>query len=146
MDQENQQTPADSESQSTSSESNWQEVGRQFQELGQSLSQAFRAAWENEANQRRLQEVRTGLESMVSDVGKAINDTVNTPEGQKVRQEASRAAESLRTAGEKTVQEVRPQLIDALQQLNNELQNLVNRMDKKTPPPSDPSGGPDVQI
>src|SRR5512142_1309131 len=89
----------------------WQEVGRQFQALGESLAQAVRSAWANEETQRRVQEMRTGLESMARDVGKAVEDTANSPEGQKIRQNAEHAAESLRTATAQTVNEVRPQMI-----------------------------------
>ncbi len=116
-------------------ENNWQEVGRQFQALGQSLADAVRAAWENEETQRRVQETRTGLESMAHDIGKAVEDTANSPQGQRIRQNAEHTAESLRSATEQTVQEVRPQLITALQQLNEELQKLINRLEPKDTPP-----------
>lgn len=123
-----------------SEENGWQEVGRQFQTLGESLAQAVRTGWENEETQRRVQEMRTGLESMVRDVSKAFEESANSPEGQRIRADASRAAESLRSATEETVQEARPQIINALQQLNNELQKLVGRMEeKKTPPASSQS-------
>jgi hypothetical protein len=114
---------------SSSSESSWQEVGRQFQALGESLAQAMRTAWENEETQRRVQEMRTGLESMAREVSKAVEDTANSPQGQKIRQEAEHTTESLRVATKQTVQEVRPQLINALQQLNSELQKLIDRME-----------------
>lgn len=140
MSENNQETPAGNPTQGTAQESNWEEVGRQFQELGQSLAQAFRTAWENEDNQRRVQEMRTGVESMLREVGKAIDDSAKSPEGQKIRQEAERTVESLRVAGEQTVQEVRPQLIDALQKLNTELQKLVDKMEKKRAPGEEPPG------
>ena len=126
----------DSTAKSTGSvhDSGWQEVGRQFEALGQSLAEAMRAAWENEETQRRVQEMRVGLESMAREVGKAVEDTANSPKGQQVRQNAERTAESLRTATEQTIQEVRPQLITALQQLNEELQKLINRMGQKSGP------------
>ena len=112
-------------------EAGWQDVGKQFEALGQSLAQALRTAWENESTQRQVQEMRTGLESMVRDVEKAIKDSASSPQGQQIRQEAGRAAESLKTATQQTVQEVRPRLIDALQQVNNELQKLISRMENK---------------
>ncbi len=120
----------------------WQEVGRQFQALGESLAQAMRASWQHEETQKRVQEMRAGLESMAHDIGKAVEDTANSPEGMKVRADAHRAAESLRTATEQTVQEVRPQLITALQQLNDELQKLINRMGQKETPPTEPPTPP----
>jgi gas vesicle protein len=146
MSEENQVPPESS----TSSADSWQEVGRQFQTLGASLAQTVRTAWENEETQRRLQEMRTGLESMVREVGDAIDDVAKSPQGQQIRQDANRAAEAVRGATEQTVQEVRPQLINALQQLNEELQKLVSRMETRppqsgaegtsaqNPPPGDP--------
>jgi hypothetical protein len=128
-----------SEGKSSTSETGWQEVGRQFQALGESLAQAMRTAWENAETQRRVAEMRTGLEAMARDVSKAVEDTANTPQGQKVRQEAEHTAATLRNATEQTVQEVRPQLINALQQVNSELQKLIDRMEPKDTPP----GGPD---
>lgn len=109
----------------------WDEVGRQFQSLGASLAQAVRSAWNDEENRRRVQEMQSGLESMVREVGEAINDTANTPQGQKFQQDAKRVAEDLVDTGEKTVQEVRPHLMRALEQLNDELSKLVDRMSKK---------------
>lgn len=112
-------------------DASWQEVGKQFETLGQSIAQAVRAAWENESTQRQLHELRTGLESMVRDVEKAIQDSANTPRGQQIRQEAERAAESLKSASQQTVQEVRPHLVSALKQVNDELQRLIDRMQNK---------------
>ncbi len=109
----------------------WQEVGQQFQALGQSIAEALRTALDNEETQRQLHEMRTGLESMVKEVGDAIDQSAQSPQGQKIRQNANKAAETLRTAGEQTVQEVRPKLIEALQQLNRELQRWIDRMSNK---------------
>jgi dsDNA-specific endonuclease/ATPase MutS2 len=139
MSEEQKIPPQEESSAPRTGQSSWQEVGQQFQALGESLAQAMRAAWQNEETQRRLQEMRTGLESMARDVGKAVEETANTPQGQKIRQEAQHTATSLRTATEQTIQEVRPQLINALQNLNDELQKLVSRIE------SSPAPGPSSQ-
>lgn len=139
MGEENQVPPEENK---TSSDS-WQEVGRQFQTLGESLAQTMRTAWENEETQRQVNEMRTGLEAMVHDVRQAIEESTSSPQAQKVRQDANRAAESLRNAGEQTVQEVRPQLINALEQLNDELQKLINRMEARRTPPASSSTAAD---
>ena len=109
-------------------EENWQEVGRQFQVLGESLAQAVRTAWEKEENRQRVSEMRTGLEAMVRDIGKAIDESASSPQGQQLKAEAKRAAEAFRSAGEQTAQEARPQLIHALEKVNEELQKLVEKM------------------
>lgn len=113
----------------------WEDVGKQFQTLGESLSMAFRAAWEDEETRARLQEMRSGIETMVTQVSAAIRDTAGTPQGQKVRSEAGRAAENLKSAGEQTMSEVRPHLVAALRQVNAELQKMINRMDENRTSP-----------
>jgi vacuolar-type H+-ATPase subunit I/STV1 len=126
------------ESQPTSSEA-WEEVGKQFQALGESLAAAFRVAVHKEENRRRVQEMQSGLEAMVNEVGKAIKESAASPQVQQVRSEAEKAAESLRVAGEQTVQEVRPHLLSALHQVNAELQKMISRMEEK--PPEKPASG-----
>jgi hypothetical protein len=112
-----------------SSQDAWREVGRQFQDLGDSLASAFRAAWQDEGNRQRVEEMRAGVESMVNQVGQVLQDYSDTPEGQRIHVEAKRAAENLRIAGEQTVTEVRPHLVAALRQVNSELQRMINQMD-----------------
>jgi len=70
---------------------------------------------------------------MVNEVGKAIRESAASPQVQQMRTEAEKAAESLRLAGEQTVQEVRPQLLSALHQVNAELQKMISRMEEKPP-------------
>jgi vacuolar-type H+-ATPase subunit I/STV1 len=120
------------EPKSASSEA-WQEVGQQFQALGESLAAAFRTAWHDEENRRRVQEMQAGLEAMVKEVGQAIKESAAKPQVQQVKGEAQKAAESLRAASEQTAQEVRPHLLSALRQLNDELQKLIGRMEQDKP-------------
>jgi len=111
-------------------EESWQEVGRQFETLGSSLAEALRVAWNNVESSSEGQQLKAGLESMLRDVGKAVEDSSKTPEAQKVKAEAKRAAESLRVAGEQTVEEARPQIASALRKVNEELQKLIDQMSK----------------
>ncbi|MGE5138537.1 MAG: hypothetical protein ACM3JD_03660 [Rudaea sp.] len=106
----------------------WREVGREFQTLGKTLADAMRAALTNEENRRRIQEMQSGLESMVKEVNSAIKESYTSPQAQQARSQAGRTAETLRAAGEQTVQDIRPQVVAALRQLNQELERLTNRM------------------
>jgi hypothetical protein len=101
-------------------------VGRQFQELGESLGTAFRTAWNDEEVRQQAQHAKGGLEALANEVGKVVREMANSPE---VRQAGSGAARSFRTAGEQTVQEIRPHLVDALREVNKELQKLIERME-----------------
>lgn len=130
---------------SSSSEA-WQEVGRQFQALGESLAAVFQAAWKNEEVRQQAEEMKTGLESLVKEVGQAIHTSANSSEAQRMKTEAAKAAESFRAAGEETVQEVRPHLVSALQTINEELQKVIGRLggsqaEEKPPqqPPTPPA-------
>lgn len=118
----------------------WRDVGKQFEALGNSLAAALRAAWHDESTQRGLREMQTGLETMVNQVSQAVKEAAESPDGQKVRTEAERAAQSLRSASEKTWQETKPQVVSALRQFNAELQKAISRLDESKPdtPPEQP--------
>ncbi|MBN1886854.1 MAG: hypothetical protein JW850_02650 [Thermoflexales bacterium] len=126
----------------------WQEVGKQFQTLGESLAAAFRAALHNEGNRQRLEEMKSGLESIVDEVGKAVKEVAASPETQQARDEAGKALKSVQAAGEQTIQEVRPQLVSALRQINDELKKLVSSLESeatKKPPVSEEAAKPPVE-
>ena len=107
----------------------WREVGQQFQALGESLAQAFRAAWEDEGNRQHLQEMQAGLSKMVDEIGAAIQEASESPEGQRVREEAEKAARSAHGAGKEAWQEARPHVVSALRKANAELQKVINNLE-----------------
>lgn len=109
----------------------WREVGRQFETLGESLSRAFRAAWESQETQEQVQSMQEGLEKMVDKIEVAVKEASESERGRKLRAEAGKTADSLRAAGEQTWQEARPQLLSALSKANAELQSFIERMEEK---------------
>jgi hypothetical protein len=116
-------------SEEKTTEETWREVGDQFKALGESLATAFRTAWDKEETREHVRGMKEGLEAMVDQVGRAIEEASASVEGQKMREELGRAAESARAAGEKTLQDARPHLISALDTVNAELQKLIRRME-----------------
>lgn len=118
-------------------EESWQEVGRQFHALGESLARAFRTAWESGENRQHLESVKDGLESLVENVGRAIQDTSASPEGQRMREEVEKAAHSARAAGERALQDARPHLLSALEWMNEEMQKIIDRLEQE---PADSDG------
>jgi len=108
----------------------WREVGRQFQSLGESLAQAFRTAWEDEENRQQLRDMQAGLEAMVDEIGQAIKEANESPQGQQARREVEKVAQSVRAAGGKAWQETQPHLLSALRQVNAELQKIITRMEE----------------
>lgn len=125
------QTQAQKEPSQAGSADPWQDIGRQFQTLGESLADIFRTAWNKEENRPRVEEMKTGLEAMAKEVNQAIKETAASPQVQEIRTEAVKAAETFREAGEKTVQEVRPQILEALRQVNQELQKVIGSLQGK---------------
>ena len=109
----------------------WREVGKQFQALGESLAQAFRAACADEGNRRRLEDLQAGLEVMVEKVGQAVKEAGASPAGQMARTEAERAFESARAAGGQAWQEALPHVISALRRVGAELQNVASRLQEE---------------
>ncbi len=120
--------PPSPEQGSTDPNEGWQEVGRQFRTLGESLAAALRAGWENEETRSRVQDMQTGLAALVSEVGQAIQETVDSPGGQQVKAEAQKAASSVAGVLDETAEEVRPQLVSALRLVNTELQRVIDRL------------------
>ncbi len=121
----------------------WRDVGDQFKTLGDRLAAALRATFDNEETRQSLREMQTGLESMVKTVGRAINEAGATPEAQRVRDEARKAAASAREAGQEAWQDAQPHLLAALRKANAELEKVVARMEEHqsgpTKPPADDS-------
>jgi ATP-dependent exoDNAse (exonuclease V) alpha subunit len=112
----------------------WREVGRQFQELGQSLAAAFRATVDSEEGRRHLQSIQTGVQAMADDVNQAIREASVSSRATEVRVKAEKAATTARFATEEAFQEARPSILAALRQVNTELQKLIAHMDEKRPP------------
>jgi len=124
----------------------WRQVGQQFEALGNSLAAAMRTAWHDESTRRGLRDMQTGLETMVNQVNQAIQEAAVSPDAQKVRTEAERAAHSLRAASEKTWQESKPQVVSALRQFSAELQKAISKLEEAKPAapeaPATPSDQP----
>lgn len=109
----------------------WSEVGKQFKALGQSIAAAFRIAWEHEENRQHIKAMREGLESMMGEINELLKHTASIPETLRVREQAHKAAESARLAGQIAFEEARPYLLAALRQLDAELQKLIAQMEKE---------------
>ena len=119
--------------QASASES-WQEVGRHFQALGESLVTALRTAWENPENKRNLQEMQASLESLVDGITQTVKDTARSPEMDQARSEVEKAAESVRVASRQALEEARPHLLSTLQQLRDEVDRMIGGLEKEANP------------
>lgn len=130
----------DSTSQKSSSEV-WREVGAQFEALGKSLSAAFRQAWNDEAGREAVQEVEAGLKSISRAVADTVDGVAQSSEGQQLRAEAERIAQSAHEAGKQVVAEVRPQLLAALKSVQQGLQSAISELQGKRAETEDETPG-----
>jgi hypothetical protein len=113
----------------------WREVGRQFQQLGESLGAAFRAAWHDEQVRQQARSAKDGLEALADEIGHVVREMAASED---VRRAGSGAARSMQQAGEQTIQEIRPHLLEGLRQVNRELQKLIERLERGRVPDSKP--------
>ena len=111
----------------------WHEVGQQLRSLGESLAPAFKATWEGEETRQHLEKMQEGLEVMAAEIGQITKQAAASEEAQKIKIEMEKAAQSAQTAGQQTVDEVRPQLLSAFRTLRTELDQIINRMEEQKP-------------
>ncbi len=133
---------SDEKQQVESSAEAWQEVGRQFKLLGESLSSALHTAWESEATQQSLRELQTGIHSAVEAVNKVAAKAAKpaTPPPP-LTHEVEHFLRVTRQAVAQAGDEDRPKLIAILEGVTAELQDLVTVL--KTPPPPPPEAPAD---
>jgi GH15 family glucan-1,4-alpha-glucosidase len=132
----------------TPAQDTWGEVGQQFAHLGESIAAAFNSALKDETTQGFMQQMRVGLEKMAGAIAGAVDNAAHSPEGQKFRQEAEKAVASAATTGKQTMENVRPQLLSALEQLNIKIREMLDRMGQaqpKTPPAPEPTPEPEAK-
>jgi hypothetical protein len=115
----------------SSSAEAWRRVGQQFEVLGKSLANAFQEAWQDETNREAVREVESGLKSMSRAVADAVDEAAKSPEGQRLRTDAERMAQSAHEAGKQAFDEARPQLLAAFQSMQQGLQSAIDNLQGK---------------
>ncbi|HEV7665064.1 MAG TPA: hypothetical protein VGQ62_16150 [Chloroflexota bacterium] len=102
----------------------WDDVAREVQNLGKSVGDAFRAAWERQPNYDRVQQLEASLQGLMADVTHAIELGIATPEAEQAREQVTRLTETIRVAAERSTSELRPELLRLLREANAELRRL----------------------
>jgi hypothetical protein len=126
------QLQEDEVTQEQNAEEAWREVGREFEALGESLSQAFRSAWKSEQTQQHVRSMQRGVEQMLDKVDRTVKEAGESPQAEKIRAEAEKTATTLQKAGEHTWQEAHPRLLAALQRLNAELERIIETLEERS--------------
>jgi hypothetical protein len=123
-----------------SPEDAWREVGRQVEALGDSLARAFQAAWQSEETQRHVRSVQKGLDRVAEDIDRAVKKAGESQQASRIRTQAERTAGSVRQAGEKTWEDMRPQVLSGLKRVDDRLRKLIQDLESEVPEGSAPQG------
>jgi HAMP domain-containing protein len=107
--------------------SSWQDVRAEVENLGKTLGDVLRAAWQSPEAESSLGRLRELLDSATQDWNTAID---GTPEAQQARDQFLRLTESINSAAERAGEQVRPELLRLLRQANAELRRR-SRLDEE---------------
>lgn len=104
----------------------WEELGRRVSELGDAIVAAVRAAADDPENRKRLDELKSGLESMVTVVGDAFSGASETNEGKRLGEAAERVA----AAGRRAAEDMKPKIADVARKAGDVLKDAADRMQR----------------
>jgi uncharacterized membrane protein YccC len=150
-------------------DTDWAEIGQHFWVLGQSLTTALKAAWQNEENRQQVHKLkstlsqmlghttsevsetseispklgthplRTGLQEVVEQVGQAVKEVVESPEFRQARLEVEKAAQPAQAAGQQAFHEIQPYLLTALRQLRSGVDKLISGLEQPATETDEPA-------
>jgi hypothetical protein len=117
----------------------WHAVGQQFRELGDSLFAAINASLDDPQTQGELHKVKSSLNEAAEQISAAVTEAADSEEGQRVKEEVGKAADTLRTKGEEVYTQVKPELVSAFRQLRSELDTIISQMEPEPTTTTDDS-------
>ena len=121
-----------------------EELTAQFQELGQRLVSTARSAWQSEQRQELQQEITDGLRTVRDQLNEAV-DTARTSArnqnvGETVKEQVGKASETLRSND--LLDELRNGLATGLRELNEQLQRISERLERRGDTPTATTADP----
>ena len=119
----------ESTSSHSASEDQWNQVGGDFQKLGQSIATAITGLWNDDKNREQLTEIQSGLSNMAEQVTGAVNEAISSDTSQDVKTGVNKAVDEAKEAGGKIYSDSRPFVIGALKKMNESLQTIIDRLD-----------------
>ncbi len=108
----------------------WQEVGRQFSALGESLAAAFAATWNNPDTQRTVEKMKTELDAAVEQLSQKAAEVHQSEEAQKMQAEFQKAAQTAQEKGQQVFNQVQPELVSAMRTMQAEFDKLIRHMEQ----------------
>ncbi|HEY8597322.1 MAG TPA: hypothetical protein VIL85_02760 [Thermomicrobiales bacterium] len=122
---------------------NREDLTAQFQELGQRLVSTARSAWQSEQRQELQQEITDGLRTVRDQLTEAVDNARasarNQNVGETVKEQVGKASETLRSND--LLDELRNGLATGLRELNEQLQRISERLERRGDAPMATAAG-----
>jgi hypothetical protein len=114
----------------------WDDVIKDFQSLGQSISNAVQSAVSDDKNKEALHELRTGLEKAANQVAQSIDEAAHSAQADQVKTGVKKAVDDVRGFSDKVYTDTKPALITALESLNSGIQKMIDRLQESPAAPA----------
>lgn len=117
----------------------WDAIAKDFQALGQSISDAVKGALQDENYKQQLADLGTGMHKMADQVTKAVDEAIKSPAAAEAKTEVKRAAGEVKDLGGKVYADTKPHLINILQTVGEGIQTMIDHLEaaSKAKPESD---------
>lgn len=109
----------------------WRDVVAELDALGEALGRWMKAAVNDPDNKRRLDELSSRLEGLVSDIGDSAKGAVDSEVGQSFKEAADKTGDAFKVAGEKLSSEVGPRLAGAFKSVGDKLRGAADRIEER---------------
>ena len=109
----------------------WNEVGQQFQTLGESLAAAVNTSVQDEKVQQELKKMQAELDATVAQIKQKVKEASDAAKSVDVEGEAKTLDEQVQAAGQELIKEIQPQLAEALKKMQASLDKIVKDLEQK---------------
>ncbi|NUQ38645.1 MAG: hypothetical protein HUU23_12795 [Caldilineales bacterium] len=116
-------------------------VVEELNELGKKLGDALRTLLDSPQRREIEEDVREGLQTVVSEINEALAKARSTEVGRDVEEQAGKVVDAVRAS--KVTEEARAGFLKGLQTLNTELDKVVERLQTKAEPAGPPEAAPE---
>lgn len=113
----------------------WNDVVAQLGALGEAVARWARAAVNDPDNKRHAEELKQGVEKMLSSVGDAADKATGSEVGQSFKEAAEKTGDAFKVAGQKFSSDVGPHLAGAFKSASEKLREAAGKMEQKAEAP-----------
>lgn len=99
------------------------DLHREFEQLGQNLKAAFKAAWESQESRKLQAELQSGLAALEVGLRQAAQEVTTGETGQRFRAEVDDFSQRVKSG--EVESRLRTDLLSALRTVNSELQKMA---------------------